>query len=352
MVEFMIYDLRFKIGDLGFGARIANRMDVLLNRVMRWGFLLLLVVGLVGCGGQEVGEEKRALTRVRLQTDWYPQPEHGGFYQALAKGFYEEEGLAVELLPGGPNAMTMQKVLRGDVEFSMHRADHVIQKVAEGIPLVMLFAHFQNDPQALMYHASNPLTDLSQLANRPVVAVPGLSWIAYVENLYSIRLRLQPHDFGMVNFMSDPNLVQQCLITNEPFYVKQTGLEVGVFRLSDTGFNPYHVVYGRKDYVQMNPEICEAFKRASIRGWLDYLLNDPAPAHALILERNAMMSVEQMDFARQMLIEQQIVTGNPDSGDSTGRLRKDRLGAIATKLYELGIIRGVPAVESYLPKAD
>lgn len=284
---------------------------------------------------------------MRLQTDWYPQPEHGGFYQALAKGFYEEEGLAVELLPGGPNAMTMQKVLRGDVEFSMHRADHVIQKVAEGIPLVMLFAHFQNDPQALMYHASNPLTDLHQLANRPVVAVPGLSWITYVENLYSIRLKLQPHDFGMINFMSDSNLVQQCLITNEPFYVRQMGIEVGVFRLSETGFNPYHVVYARKDYAQMNPDVCEAFTRASIRGWLDYLLNNPEPAHALILERNSLMSIEQMNYARQMLIEGQIVTGNLADGDATGKLREERLRAISNQLYKLGIIRAIPLESGY-----
>src|SRR5258708_8847147 len=41
------------------------------------------------------------LRRVVLQTDWFPQAEHGGFYQALAKGFYREAGLTVEIRPGG-----------------------------------------------------------------------------------------------------------------------------------------------------------------------------------------------------------------------------------------------------------
>lgn len=311
---------------------------------------------LTGCGGQEgdkgdataTGDEPK--TKIRLQTDWYPQPEHGGFYQALAKGYYEEVGLDVTLLPGGSNAMTMHKVLRGEVEFSMHRADHIIQRVAEGIPLTMLFATFQNDSQALMYHASNPLADVRQLADRKVVAVPGLSWITYVEKRFGIRLRIQPHDFGLVSFLGDPNVVQQCLITNEPYFAEQAGVAVGVLRLSETGFNPYHVVYARKDYALNHPKVVEAFRQASIRGWLDYLLNDPTPAHELIAARNAFMTEGQMQYARQMLIEEEIVTGNSEKGDATGLLRKERLSAVATTLYELGIIRRVPDTSEYLER--
>src|SRR5688500_448447 len=33
---------------------------------------------------------KTAASKVTLQTDWFPQGEHGGYYQALAKGFYAE----------------------------------------------------------------------------------------------------------------------------------------------------------------------------------------------------------------------------------------------------------------------
>ena len=47
--------------------------------------LLIAVLGLSGCGREDVktGMEP-ALTEVILQTDWFSQPEHGGFYQALA----------------------------------------------------------------------------------------------------------------------------------------------------------------------------------------------------------------------------------------------------------------------------
>ena len=37
---------------------------------------------------------------MKFQADWYPQPEHGGFYDAVVKGYYKDEGLDVEIIPG------------------------------------------------------------------------------------------------------------------------------------------------------------------------------------------------------------------------------------------------------------
>ena len=65
--------------------------------------LLLLAVLAGGCARQQAAvSPATGLRKVVLQSDWFPQAEHGGFYQALAKGFYREAGLDVEILPGGP----------------------------------------------------------------------------------------------------------------------------------------------------------------------------------------------------------------------------------------------------------
>ena len=63
--------------------------------------IFFLGVVAAGCHGSspEVGGEA-GLTKVTLQADWYPQPEHGGFYTALVKGYYKQEGLDVSIQPG------------------------------------------------------------------------------------------------------------------------------------------------------------------------------------------------------------------------------------------------------------
>src|SRR3954452_16970463 len=77
-----------------------------------------------------------ARRKVVLQTDWFPQAEHGGFYQALAKGFYREAGLDVEIWPGGPGAGIKLKVSKGDADFGMLRSDDLLIAASRGLPVV------------------------------------------------------------------------------------------------------------------------------------------------------------------------------------------------------------------------
>jgi NitT/TauT family transport system substrate-binding protein len=59
-----------------------------MRKLRRAMALMLAVAILIGChSAPRAADENAGLTRVKLQTDWYPPPEHGGFYTALVKGF-------------------------------------------------------------------------------------------------------------------------------------------------------------------------------------------------------------------------------------------------------------------------
>ena len=71
---------------------------------------LSLVTGIfAGCGNSAQTEEKEAaaagteITTVRLQLKWLPQTQWMGYYVAQEKGFYEEEGIDIEILPITPS---------------------------------------------------------------------------------------------------------------------------------------------------------------------------------------------------------------------------------------------------------
>ena len=337
--------------------------------LLRAGTLGALLVLAVACGrrggegaaraaqaadgepGKSVVRENAAgapLPHVRLQTDWFPQAEHGGFYQALARGFYREAGLDVELLPGGPGAGIKLRLARGDAEFAMSKSDDVIAAVSGGLPFVLVMATMQHDPQAVMVHAGSPVHSLRDLAGRLVIASPSMTWIPYVKQRYGISFDLKPNTYGLGEFLARPDGIQQCLATNEPYFAQQHGKPVRTLSLAESGWDCYPAVMCRRELVRQTPEIARAFVAASVRGWRDYIEGDPAPADALILQRNPQMTAGLLAFSRAAMRDEHLVRGDATKGEDYGRITPARIAEEIGTLVKLNVIPSALPVESVL----
>ena len=114
-----------------------------------------ITLGVTGCGGGKT-ETASGMPLVRFQTDWYPQAEHGGYYQAVTDGLFAAAGIEVDIYPGGPGSLGTQKVATGKADLAMGRSDEVMLAVQEGMPIIIICALMQHDHQALLLHESNP----------------------------------------------------------------------------------------------------------------------------------------------------------------------------------------------------
>ena len=273
-----------------------------------------------------------------LQTDWFPQAEHGGFYQALARGFYAEAGLDVEIWPGGPGAGIKLKVARGDADFGMQRADDVLVAAARGLPLVMVMATLQHDPLAVMVHEASPVHAMSDLAGRVVIGNVGMAWMPFLERRFGIAFEKRQNTYGLGEFLAHPATIQQCMVTSEPFFAAQHGRPVRTLSLAAAGYDCYHVVVARRELVRTAPDTVRGFVAASIRGWQDYLEGDPAPANALILQRNPQMTPALLEFSRRALIEGRFVQGDRARGEEIGWLDPARIEELARLLRDLKVL--------------
>jgi NitT/TauT family transport system substrate-binding protein len=316
------------------------------------GTLLLLA----GCGGNSSTETAEAEGSVKepfkvvLQTDWYAQPEHGGFYQALAEGYYAEEGLDVTIVPGGPNALASQKIAQGTAQFAISRSDEVIIGSERGIPLVIIGALMQKDPQAIMFHEESGIETLADLDGRAIMAGPGSAFIEILKQQYGIDFSVIPLDYGMSRFLADKEFVQQCFITNEPFYVSRAGANVETILLSESGFNPYRVWFTSKSFLRRNPEVVAAFHRASIRGWQDYLFGDRTRANQLIEEANPKMDPEFMEYVVKAMRENNLVTGDSGNVADVGKIDPARIEEQIQQLVSIGMLSEPKAVEDVYHK--
>lgn len=297
----------------------------------------LLGLLLAGCGRTEPGTGPE-LRQVVFQTDWFPQAEHGGFYQALAKGYYREAGLEVDILSGGPGAAIKIKVAKGDATFGMQRTDDAAMAVANGLPLVIVAATMQHDAEALLIHADSPVRDFADLDGRTVMAPVSMVWIPFIQKKYGVKFDLIPTTYGLGAFLGNKDFIQSCFLTSEPFYAAQKGVAVRTLPLTDAGYDIYQGIVCRRELTRSEPEVVRAFVAASIRGWEDYLEGDPSPADQLILARNGNMTQAQLDYSRRALIEHALITGHAERGESIGHIDLARVQADIDLLREFNVL--------------
>lgn len=278
------------------------------------------------------------LTKVVLQADWYPQPEHGGFYTALAKGYYAAEGLDLSIQPGGPYVTAAQQVAAGGAQFGMGASDTILEAVSDGQPLIAVAATMQHDPQGIMVRKDSPIHSFADLDGHTVAVKPGSTWFEYLVKRYQLnRVREIPATYSVANFVADPQYIQQCFPTSEPFFARQAGIETRVFLISDSGYSPYRVMFTTQDFLKTHPDTVAKFVRASLRGWRDYL-NDPAAAHAVIAKLNPALNPEWMQFSWQALHDGHFVIGDDPTGARLGEMIPERWTTMYEQLFDLKII--------------
>lgn len=303
-----------------------------------WSRSILLLAACLGLAACSSSKAPDGLTRVTFQTDWYPQPEHGGFYNALLKGYYKDEGLDVAIVPGGPYASAEQQVATGSAQFGMGSSDHVLEAVSNGEPLLAIGATMQHDPQAIMVHKDSPVHSFSDLNGRAIAIKAGSTWFQYLVQRYKLNsVREIPATYSVANFIHDPNYIQQIFVTSEPFFARKAGVDIRTMLISDTGYNPYRVFFTSQTFAREHPEIVAKFVRASLRGWRDYM-QDPTVANASISRLNPAMNADQVQFTWKALKEGGFVTGSPSDASQVGQFDPARWSSMYQQLLTLKVL--------------
>jgi NitT/TauT family transport system substrate-binding protein len=298
----------------------------------------LIILAFFVCGCHRAPSDAGGATKIILQADWYPQPEHGGFYTAIAKGLYANEGLDVTIQPGGPYGSVEKQVSSGAAQFGMSSTDKIFESIADGQPLIAVAATMQHDPQGVMVRKDSPIRSFADLNGHTVAIKTGSTWWEFIVKRYHLtNVHEVPAMMNVANFVADPNYVQQAFATSEPFFAKQAGIDTRILLTSEAGYNPYRVMFTTRDMVAQHPDVVAKFVRASIAGWRAYLA-DPTAAHAMIAKLNPALNPEWMDFTWHALRDGHFVAGDDPSGAELGQMTAERWTTMYQQLIDLKVI--------------
>jgi NitT/TauT family transport system substrate-binding protein len=286
-----------------------------------------------------------ALDKVTFGTNWLAEAEHGGYYQAVVDGTYAKYGLDVTILQGGPQANNGLLLASGKIEFYM--GGNMIlgfSAVEQKLPIVIVAADFQKDPQIMMSHPGVGLDKWTDLPKAKTIFVgkEGLvSFFAWMMSAYGFKEEnVKPYNFNAAPFIADKDSIQQGYVTAEPFAVeKQGGFKPNIFLLADQGYSTYATtIETRRDIVEKNPDLVQRFVNASAIGWYHYLYGDNTKANEAIKKDNPDITDEQIAFSFAKIKEYGLV----DSGDTlkmgVGAMTDARMKGFFDQLVKAGVL--------------
>ena len=266
-----------------------------------------------------------AQDKITFMTSWYAQAEHGGFYQALAKGLYKKHGLDVTIKMGGPQVNGMQLMMAGQADMHMGYDFQVLKSLEQGLTPVTVATSFQHDLQGLLVHED--VKSLGDLKGKTIlVATAGRSsWWPWMRQKYGYaEEQVRPYTFNLQPFLADKNLAQQAYMSSEPFQAEKAGVKARFFLFARDGFPPYGTtIVATQKIVKEKPDVVQRFVRASMEGWKGYL-EDPAAANELIKKDNPNMKDDQLAYAIAKLKEQNLVGGGDAAKMGIGVMTDER----------------------------
>lgn len=270
-----------------------------------------------------------AADKVTLQLKWVTQAQFAGYYVAKEKGYYKEEGLDVDIKPGGPDIAPPQVLAGGGADVIVDWMPSALATREKGVPLVNIAQPFKKSGMMLTCLKETGITKPADFKGKTLGVwffgneYPFLSWMAHL----GIKTDGSAEGVKVLKqgFNVDPLLQKQaaCISTmtyNEYWQVIDAGIKADqlvTFKYEDEGVATLEDgLYVLEDKLK-DPAFKEKmvkFVRASMKGW-KYAEKNPDEAAEIVLENDASGAQTEKHQKRMMSEVAKLTAGSNGSLD-------------------------------------
>lgn len=243
------------------------------------------------------------LKKVTLQLSWFDQFQFAGYYIAKEKGFYEKEGLDVQIIPFEFGLHIPQDISSRKIDFAVGRETLIIEK-ANGLDIVALYALFQSSPLVFISLENSGILTVKDFQNKKVMAtIDDSSEVSLKAMLNSHGVDKEDYTFIQhthnVNDLIDKKVdVISAYTSKAPYELEKKGLKYTIHSPNYYGFDMYSdLLFTSQKLINSDITTVTAFKRASLQGW-EYAYNHIEESAHLILNKynKQKLSKEELVF--------------------------------------------------------
>lgn len=259
--------------------------------------LLVCVLLLCGCSTNNNNGNSNELKELDVVLDWYPNALHAFMYVAIEKGYYEEEGLKVNIqFPSNSND-AISLVAAGQADIGLYYQQDVIQaRTKQNVPVKSIGAVVQGPLNIVLSLKEKNITTAEDLVGK-TIGYAGTelsealirSVMNYVSADYS-DVTMIDVGFDLMSSMTTGNVDATigCLVNHEVPQMEEEGFSVNWFDLDEYGVPTYYegVFLANDNAIENDSETLKAFLRASAKGFADMKANPEEALQILLTNQN------------------------------------------------------------------
>lgn len=252
-------------------------------------WLLALSAGPLFAASQAAADSAAA-DKVTLQLKWRHQFQFAGYYAALSKGFYEQAGLDVTIVEGGPGIDPYEQVLSGQAQFGISDGGVLLRRL-KGDPLVALAVIFQHSPSALLTLSESDIFGPHDLAGKTIMlspdGEPDILAMFIQEGLKPDMFHLVEPTWDLEELVHGQVDAMAAYVTNTPYSLILRGIAYRLIQPVTYGVDFYgDGIVTSEDQVNHHRDRVNRFLKASLDGWA-YAMDNPQEIIDLILKHYA-----------------------------------------------------------------
>ncbi|MCB1888862.1 MAG: GGDEF domain-containing protein [Rhodocyclaceae bacterium] len=323
-------------------------------RAPRCRWLAWWVAGLIGWALMcpVLAAEDAPQTVIRIQLRWLHQFQFAGYYAALEKGFYRDEGLNVELVEGSPERQPVKEVLAGRAMYAEGNSEVLLARL-QGQPLVALAAIFQHSPSVLLALRSSGIESPHDLIGKSVMLMdsrndPDFLTMLLNEGISPDLVDVRPSSFDFSDLIEGRVDAFNSYLTNEPYLLRQRGIEYTVINPRNYRVDFYSdILFTHEDELRNYPARVAAVRRATLRGWR-YAMDNPEEIIDLLKGRyQVAKSREHLRFEADAIRALMM----PDLVE-IGHMNAQRWNHMAETFVRAGVVEDTGKLEGFIYGED
>lgn len=321
-----------------------------------------LALSLTACGSGGASSGKSGLEKITFVLDWTPNTNHTGLYVAQEKGYFEDEGLEVEIVQppeDGADAL----VASGKAQFGISFQDTMAPGVSgeDALPTTAVAAVVQHNTSGIISRKGEGMDRPKGLEGKKYA-----TWDAPIEKaMLQNVVEEDGGDFSKVGLVPSTVTDEVSALKSGSvdaiwiFYAwagiatEVAGLETDYFAFKDRNpaFDYYTpVIIGNNDFLKEEPETAKKFLNAVKKGYED-AIEDPDQAAGILCEASPELDKELVKASQEYLADQYIA-----DADRWGYIDPDRWNLFYSWLNENGLTENeIPKdagfSNDYLPEA-